>query len=86
MCKNKVINDQNNPSCNFMSCFAVSSCLCVKLQPVDVLPHVVVQVTGLHGPVRAVGSGRARHQRSSSSGEEIKRTQIDAVALDFFRE
>lgn len=37
--------------------FAVSSCLRVELQPLDVLPRVAVQVTGLHGPVRAVGPG-----------------------------
>lgn len=52
--------------------FAVSSCLCVQLQPVDVLPRMAVQVTGLHGPVRAVCPGWAGHQGSSRPGEEIK--------------
>lgn len=56
--------------------FAVSSCLCVQLQPVDVLPRMAVQVTGLHGPVRAVCPGWAGHQRSSRPGEEIKQLSL----------
>lgn len=52
--------------------FAVSSCLCVQLQPVDVPPRVAVQVTGLHGPVRAVSPGWAGHQSGSRPGEEIR--------------
>lgn len=50
--------------------FAVSSCLCVQLQPVDVLPRLAVQATGPHGPVRAVGPRRAGHQRGPRPGEE----------------
>lgn len=62
-------------SFNYMLHFAVSSCLCVQLQPVDVLPRMAVQVTSLHGPVRAVCPGWAGHQRNSHPGEEIKHTQ-----------
>lgn len=52
-------------------CFAVSSCLRVELQPVDVLPFVAVQVAGSHGPIRAVSATQAHHQRGSCLGEDL---------------